>query len=304
MPPTAELARMVDLGGGRYPRAVASGDAIHLRAAVALLGAFPALAGADLDVATGEVALLQGANGAGKTTLLRVCAGIQAVVSGDVEVLGHDLVRDRRAVRRHVGLLGQTTGLYDDLSVADNVRFAVRAAGGDQSACAPALERLGLVGRLASAPVSRLSTGQRRRTALAVLAARRPPLWLLDEPHAGLDAEGRDLLDGLVREAVESGATVVLASHELDRATALADRVLAVAGGVIVADLPGPSGRLRRGPGPRTSPGPGTSAGPRTSPGPGTYPGSGTAPGASTSPGPSSAQRSAAGARLRVAHVA
>ena len=73
-------------------------------------------------------------------------------------------------------------------------------------------------------PVARLSAGQRRRTSLACLLARRPELWLLDEPHAGLDHEARDLLDGLVRQAVDQGATVVISSHELDRAEALADR--------------------------------------------------------------------------------
>src|ERR1700730_949340 len=122
---------------------MASGDVVRLRSAVALLGSFPALAGADLDVERGEVVLLQGANGAGKTTLLRVCAGLVPVTSGDVVILGHDLVGNRRAVRRCVGLLHQGGGLYDDLTVADNVRFAVRAAGGDVAAVDPALHRLG-----------------------------------------------------------------------------------------------------------------------------------------------------------------
>ena len=81
-------------------------------------------------------------------------------------------------------------------------------------------------------PVARLSAGQRRRTSLACLLARRPELWLLDEPHAGLDNDARDLLDGLVRQAVGQGATVVLSSHELDRAEALADRVVTLAGGI------------------------------------------------------------------------
>lgn len=213
--------------------AVASGAVIHLRSAVALLGGFPALAGADLDVQTGEVVLLQGANGAGKSTVLRVCAGLVEVIEGEAEVLGCDLRADRRAVRRRVGLLGHAGFLYDDLSVAENVRFAVRAAGGSSDAVGPALSRLGLDGRLAKVDVGRLSAGQRRRTALAVHVARRPLLWLLDEPHAGLDAEGRDLLDGLVAEAISGGATVVLASHELDRATALATRTLRLAGGVV-----------------------------------------------------------------------
>jgi heme ABC exporter ATP-binding subunit CcmA len=220
---------------------MASGDAVRLRAAVALLGSFPALAGASLDVDRGEVVLLQGANGAGKTTLLRVCAGLTGVVSGEVVVLGHDLVRDRRAVRRHVGFLHQGGGLYDDLTVADNVRFAVRAAHGDPGGVDMALGRLGLDGRLARSPVGRLSTGQRRRTALAILVARSPALWLLDEPHAGLDAEGRDLLDGLVAEAIQVGATVVIASHELERVTALAHRTAVVAGGIVLDGRPAPA---------------------------------------------------------------
>jgi heme ABC exporter ATP-binding subunit CcmA len=214
--------------------AVASGAVIHLRSAVALLGGFPALAGADLDVDAGEVVLLRGGNGAGKTTLLRACAGLVAVTSGEAVVLGCDLVADRRAVRRRVGLLGHAAALYDDLSVADNVRFAVRAAGGDARRVPPALARLGLDGRLATLDVGRLSAGQRRRTALAVLVARGPELWLLDEPHAGLDAEARDLLDDVVAEVAAAGKSVLLASHEQDRAGALAGRVLTVAGGVVL----------------------------------------------------------------------
>ncbi|HEY9555705.1 MAG TPA: heme ABC exporter ATP-binding protein CcmA, partial [Acidimicrobiales bacterium] len=77
--------------------------------------------------------------------------------------------------------------------------------------------------------------GQRRRTSLACLVARRPELWLLDEPHAGLDQEGRDLLDDLARRAVAAGATVVLSSHELDRAEALANRVVNIVAGTTAA---------------------------------------------------------------------
>ena len=212
--------------------------AIRFRSAVALVGRFPVLAGVDLEVARGEIVLLQGANGAGKTSLLRACAGVLPVVQGRAEVLGADLIADPRAVRRRVGLLGHSSALYDDLRVRENVRFAVRAAGGDPAGVDPALRTLGLTGRLADTAVGALSAGQRRRVALAVLVARRPELWLLDEPHAGLDAEHRDLLDGLVRAVVAAGATVVLASHERDRAHALAGRVVEVAGGVVSAAAP------------------------------------------------------------------
>jgi ABC-type multidrug transport system ATPase subunit len=215
---------------------------IRLRSAVALVGRFPVLAGVDLDVDRGEIVLLRGANGAGKTSILRACAGLLRVVAGDATVLGCDLVVDPRPVRRRVGLLGHAGALYDDLGVEDNVRFAVRAAGGSVTAVGPALERLGLTGRLRSSSVGSLSAGQRRRVALASVVARDPELWLLDEPHAGLDAEHRDLLDDLVREAVAGGATVVFASHEHDRAIALAGRTITVAGGAVRANDRLPAG--------------------------------------------------------------
>lgn len=206
---------------------------VHLRAVVVLLGRFPALAGADLDVNRGEIVLLQGSNGAGKTTLLRTCAGLLAVTGGEAQVLGTDLRVDRRSVRSRVGLLNHATGLYDDLTVSDNVRFWAKAARADDADATAAMARLGLDGRLRDVAVGRLSTGQRRRVSLAAMIARRPELWLLDEPHAGLDHEARDLVDGLVRDAAAGGATVMMASHELDRSVELAHRVVTVAGGMI-----------------------------------------------------------------------
>ncbi len=222
--------------------------AVLLRAAVALTGRFPALAGADLVVAQGQVVVLEGANGAGKTSLLRVCAGLLPVTGGEAQVLGCDLRADRAGVRRRVGMLGHAAGLYDELTVAENVRFAVRAAGGDPAGIDPALDRLGLVGRLRKTPLGRLSAGQRRRVTLAVLVARRPELWLLDEPHASLDARARRLVNELVGEAATGGATVLLASHEPEEALPLADRVVTLAGGRVLGEVPGgrgrPAGRL------------------------------------------------------------
>ena len=204
--------------------------AVHLRAAVCLLGRFPALAGIDLDVERGEVVLLQGPNGAGKTTLMRVTAGLVPITRGEAVVLGHDLRRDRRAVRPHVALLGHAAGLYEDLTIEENIRFWARAAKRSLDP-ATAQDRAGIAPRLRAVPVARLSAGQRRRASLAAFLVRDAQLWLLDEPHAGLDADGRDVLDHLVREAAASGVTVLLASHELDRATLLADRQVVVAGG-------------------------------------------------------------------------
>ena len=204
---------------------------VHLRAAVALAGRFPALAGVDLSIEQGEVVVVVGANGAGKTSLLRVCAGLLPVTSGEATVLGVDLTADHTTVRRYVGLLGHAAPLYDELSAAENVRFAVRALGLSARRADDALERLGLTGRLRTTPAGRLSAGQRRRVALAALLARRPALWLLDEPHAGLDAGSRELLGRLIGEAVEDGATALLSSHEPQLSVPLADRVVAMGGG-------------------------------------------------------------------------
>ena len=211
---------------------------VHLRAAVCLLGRFPALAGIDLDVEAGEVVLLRGPNGAGKTTLLRAIAGLVAISRGEAVVLGHDLRRDRRAVRRHVALLGHSTGLYEDLTVDENVRFWAKAS---RSTADPvtAQDRAGVEARIRDVAVGRLSAGQRRRASLAALLVRDAPLWLLDEPHAGLDAPGRDLLDSLVREASAAGTTVLLASHELDRAAPLVQRQVVIAGGHDATEVAG-----------------------------------------------------------------
>jgi heme ABC exporter ATP-binding subunit CcmA len=205
--------------------------AVRLRSAVCLLGRFPALAGVDLDVEVGEVVLLSGANGSGKTTLLRLLAGLHRLHSGEADVLGRDLAVDRRSARRDIGLLGHETGCYDDLTVRENLRFAARAGGGDAESSDAALESVGLTAQ-AGVTHGRLSAGQRRRLALAVTLARDPRLLLLDEPHAGLDAAGRAVLDAVVGAAAEEDRTVIIASHELDRTRALAGREVVLAGGV------------------------------------------------------------------------
>ncbi|MFM8600645.1 MAG: heme ABC exporter ATP-binding protein CcmA [Actinomycetota bacterium] len=208
-------------------------NVVELRGVVAVLGGFPALAGADLTVRRGEVVLLQGPNGAGKTSVLRVCAGLLPVERGGGTVLGMDITAQRDAIRSRVGLLGHTNGLYLDLTVAQNIRFWASTVGATQDEVSAAMRRMGLDGRLASVRADKLSAGQRRRCALASMIVRRAELWLLDEPHAGLDAAGRDEIDSVLRDAVAAGATVVVSSHELERAGALASRVVTVDGGTV-----------------------------------------------------------------------
>ena len=209
---------------------------VALDDAVAVIGRFPALAGATLRIETGEILLLQGPNGAGKTSLLRLCAGLLPLARGSGRVLGLDLTTQREAIRPRVALLGHRNGLYRDLTVAENVGFWGATVAATDDEVEAAIERLGVGGRLRNVSVSKLSAGQSRRTALACLVARRAELWLLDEPHAGLDAAGRDELDALLRQAVSAGATVIVASHEHERAGALADRIVEVVAGQIVED--------------------------------------------------------------------
>ncbi len=207
--------------------------AVHLRRAVALAGRYPLLAGADLDVRVGEIVLLKGANGAGKTSMLRVLAALLPLSAGEARVLGLDPTADPRAVRSRVGLLGHGNGLYDDLTAEENVQFALRAARLPRKSAAAALDRVRLPDRLRRVPAARLSAGQRRTVALAAVVARRAELWLLDEPHAGLDAAHRELVDALLREVSGEGTTVVLASHEEHAAVPLSSRVVTMSGGTV-----------------------------------------------------------------------
>lgn len=206
---------------------------ILLNKVVSMVGQFPVLAGVSLRVDAGEVVLIEGPNGAGKSSLLRLCAGLLPVSRGNGQVFGFDLQAERAEVRSHVGLLGHSVALYDELTVRENLVFQIKAARGDMARIPLALELLGLTGRLVNTRAGSLSAGQRRRAAIAILVARNPDIWLLDEPHASLDAQARSVLDDIIVQAAASGTTVLVASHEPD---ALAGRVVSVSGGVVVHD--------------------------------------------------------------------
>ena len=280
--------------------------AVFLRDAIALSGPFPLLAGVDLEVASGETVLVEGPNGAGKTSVLRVCAGLVPLTSGHLAILGLDPLRHRNQVRRRIGLLSRNSHLYDDLNVTQNIRFAVRASGADVGRIGPACDRVGLTGRLLRTPASKLSAGQRRRVALAILVARWPELWLLDEPHAGLDAAARVTLNELITEASSGGTTVIIASHEPEFSQSLASRAVTIVGGRVTAER-----RIGATPGPATTPGtattPGSAPTPRSAPTTGsattTPEVNGEAAGPSSAP-PDVGVPGGAGTKGPVAHVA
>ena len=220
-------------------QAVTTNDtAIQLNDVVVALGGFPALAGASVTVARGELVALRGANGTGKSTLLRLCAGLVPLSRGTARVFNVDLAEDRSAVRRHVGLLGHRNGLYDELTARENVEFTASLVGAQTRDVDDALLRLRIDARVASTRARALSAGQRRRTALASLLVRRAQLWLLDEPHAGLDASARDELDCILAEATSAGATVLYTTHETDRPGRLVPRTVTLVGGAVARDTP------------------------------------------------------------------
>jgi heme exporter protein A len=197
-----------------------------------VFGATPALVRADLTVVPGEVVLVRGPNGAGKTTLLRVIATAISPTYGGGAVLGHDLVRGREEIRRGTELLGHRTRLYDDLTAAENLRFACSLHGLDSGGVEAALSRVGLAG-VAGQRVGGFSHGMRQRVALARAVLRRTRLLLLDDPAAGLDAAAREVLADVVAEARSEGRTVVMTAHE-PGAGSLATREVRMEGGRVL----------------------------------------------------------------------
>ena len=201
-----------------------------------MAGVFPLLSGVDLELRASSLTVLVGANGAGKTSLLRLLAGLVGLSAGEGSVLGLDLASvDRRQLRRRVGWLGHEGSFYDDLTVEENLTFAAKALGRPIDEIATVLERVDLSSRRATS-AKQLSAGQRRRLGLAWLLLRRPELWLLDEPYASLDDDGRTFFAALLGDVVERGATVVVSAHDPLRSAQLRPRTLVMAGGRIVGE--------------------------------------------------------------------
>jgi ABC-2 type transport system ATP-binding protein len=199
-----------------------------------------AVRGIDLDVAEGELVAFLGPNGAGKSTTLRMLTTLLRPTSGTAEVAGHDVVADPAAVRRRIGSIGQGNGAGHYQLARDELVNQGRCYGlGKADARARADELLAAFGLedLAGRVVHTLSGGQRRRLDIALGMVHRPPLLFLDEPSTGLDPQNRANLSTQVRRLREDfGTTLVLTTHYLDEADALADRVVVVDHGRVIAD--------------------------------------------------------------------
>jgi ABC-2 type transport system ATP-binding protein len=192
-----------------------------------------AVNGLDLDVALGSVVALLGPNGAGKTTTVDVCTGFTAADAGEVRVLGTDPRGAPDALRARVGVMPQGGGAYPGVRAGEMLRL-VAACAAEPLDAGWLLSVLGL-DTCAATPYKRLSGGQQQRLALACALVGRPELVFLDEPTAGLDPQGRRLVWELVAALRRDGVAVLLTTHLMEEAEALADQVVIIDGGRAVA---------------------------------------------------------------------
>jgi heme exporter protein A len=199
----------------------------------------PALAGVSLRIDAGRCVALLGPNGAGKTTLLRLLATAIRPSYGSAAVDGYDLASRPELVRPRVAYLSHATGLYEDLSARENLRFAATLLGTEDgdARVERALADVGLAER-AGDRIRELSAGMRKRLALGRILLGSASLVLLDEPYAALDAEGMALVDALLPAWREAGVAVVVATHAVDRLGTLMDGSVVLDRG-LVADVAG-----------------------------------------------------------------
>ncbi len=224
----------------RSPRSLGLQDspppAVETRELARLFGRSAALAGVSLRVTPGSVVALVGPNGAGKTTLLRVLATAIRPTFGSAAVDGLDVARYPDLVRGRIAYLSHATGLYDDLTARENLRFAATLLG---HAKTDADERIGAVlGEVQMADqadqrVRGFSAGMRKRIALARVLLGAPSLVLLDEPHAALDADGMRLVDHMLAAWRGAGVTVLVASHAVERVADLVDGTVVLDAGLV-----------------------------------------------------------------------
>ncbi|MEP3639438.1 MAG: ABC transporter ATP-binding protein [Paracoccaceae bacterium] len=187
---------------------------------------FEALKGVSLEIKEGEIIALLGPNGAGKTTLISTVCGITTPTSGTVSVAGHDIVSDYRAARSQIGLVPQEIALEPFEKVINTVRFSrgLFGKGRKDSVVEDILKRLSLWDKRKSA-VKELSGGMKRRVLIAKALAHEPRILFLDEPTAGVDVELRKDMWNIVADLKAQGVTIILTTHYIEEAEAIADRV-------------------------------------------------------------------------------
>ncbi|MEV6285333.1 ABC transporter ATP-binding protein [Kribbella sp. NPDC051770] len=207
-------------------------NAVQCRDVVVVRGDREVLHGISTDLATGSVTGLLGPSGCGKTTLIRAIVGLQANVTGDVQVLG--LPAGAAKLRGRIGYVTQEPSVYGDLTVTENLRFFAAVLGVDASDVERVIDAVDLSTH-AGARVDQLSGGQRSRASLAAALLGNPELLVLDEPTVGLDPVLRRDLWDLFHRLADGGATLLVSSHVMDEASRC-DRLLLMRDGELLAD--------------------------------------------------------------------
>ncbi|MEV7008674.1 ABC transporter ATP-binding protein [Streptosporangium sp. NPDC051022] len=202
---------------------------VAVRRAGVELGGNPVLIGADLTVSPGEIVAVIGVNGAGKSTLLRCVAGLQALDSGEIDVLGGP-PDDGPAFWRRVAMVGDEPAWYPGLTAREHLELMRAVHGTPRLTVETALDLFDLAERADAVPPA-LSTGQRQRLSLAMALLRPSTLLLLDEPERGLDTGFRHRLAGILLEYAAQGGTVVMATHTPDLAEHSNARLLTLEAG-------------------------------------------------------------------------
>jgi len=194
------------------------------------------LRGLDFEVQPGEFVAIFGPNGAGKTTFLRILASLSRPSLGEVSVAGYRLPDQAAAVRARLGVVSHLPLLYGDLTAEENLRFFGRLYGVSniESRIMEVLEMVGLASRRRDL-VRTFSRGMQQRLAIGRAVFHDPDVMLFDEPYTGLDQDASAMLDDVLRSVAAKGRTVVMTSHDLMRAEALATRFDILSRGVIVA---------------------------------------------------------------------
>jgi ABC-2 type transport system ATP-binding protein len=227
---------------------VSDAPAVEIRGLVKDYGRTKAVAGLSMRAQRGQVTAVLGPNGAGKTTTIEICEGYRRPDAGTVRVLGLDPMRDGRALRPLVGVMLQSGGIPTSARAAEYLKVMARFYANPLDP-AMLIDALGLTESVRT-PFRRLSGGQQQRLALAAALIGRPALVFLDEPTAGLDPQARHATWDIIAGLRASGATVILTTHYLEEAERLADHVVIVDRGAVVAEgspaaLTGMAGQLR-----------------------------------------------------------
>jgi ABC-2 type transport system ATP-binding protein len=218
-------------------------SAVEVQDLTVCYGDLVAVRGVSFTADHGSVTAVLGPNGAGKTSTIEVCEGYRDATAGRVRVLGLDPAASQTQLSERMGVMLQDGGVYPSARVGDTIRHycELYTRGVDWREL---LTLVGLTDRVA-ATWRRLSGGERQRLLLALALAARPDVAFLDEPTSGVDVHGRDTIRAVVRDLASNGCAVVLATHELDEAERLADRVVIFDQGELIAD--GTLDEVRRG---------------------------------------------------------